>query len=222
MLLVNGHAWTQQRWPSDPKAHALPKTRAREHVCRITDVFCIKVISPSQHQSFLHPKPVSFPLSVVVLPCPWSPAALHVHPALSNFPVLPNGWKPRLHHPHTLATLSPSTTLVPTTVSAIVAFSLFSLIMLHNNTQTFHQALIFSGVLFLPGFAASDWTIALMTLSPLYVVYLHLQLFLWFWSALHFLFHSVLPCSSHSRSSSFLPIVFSCCFNKAPWRSFRR
>lgn len=165
----------------DPKIRVLPKTRVREHICRITDVFCIKVISPSQHHSFLHPKPVCFLsslhtfsaplLNMVVLPLRWSPSALHIPSAyfslilpLSSITANPGFTLhalqcPSLHLPRSsLALCLPS--FPSPCCSSLSSFPLTTTAV-HNNTQVqtvtqaFHQALIVSSFLLLPGFTAS-------------------------------------------------------------------
>jgi len=219
----------------DPKVHVLPITRLREQVCRIVDVFCIKVVSPSQHHSVLHPKPVCFVPSLHTFGAHFLNMVVPISSTRpffllqSNFPTIPSHSKSRFHPPHTSMPLSPPTTLILTTMSTIVPLLLLlfplsflsslplATTTLHNNTQvqtateTFHQALNFSSFLFLPGFAASGWMIVLVvvTLSLICTVSLHFpsQLLLCFCTALHFLSHFVFHCSSCSLSSCFLPVV---------------
>lgn len=200
------------------------------------------MISPSQHHSFRHPKPVFLlPFlhtvgahllnTVVLLPLRWSPSALHIFSAYFSltFPLSPIAENPgfTLHTPKcpSLHLPYPSLPCLPSFPSSLSSLPLTAT-ALHNSTQVqtvtqaFHQALTFSSFLLPPGFTTSGQMIALavVTLSPLCTVSLHFpfQLFLCFWTALHFCSHFTLPYSSYPVSSSFLPIVFSCCFNKAP------
>lgn len=169
--------------------------RVREDVHRIIDVFCIKVISPSQHHSFLHPKPVFLLPSlhtvgahhlsmVVLLPLQWSPSALHISSAYFSltFPLSPIAENPgfTLHTPKcpSLHLPYPSLPCLPSFPSSLPSLPLTAT-ALHNSTQVqtvtqaFHQALIFSSFLLPPAFTTSGQMIALATLSPICTVSLH-------------------------------------------------
>lgn len=167
----------------------------------------MKVMSPSHHHPFLHPGPLCFhpphlihPLPVAVLPFPFPcsiSSARPFFPFQSNFPTLQS----RFHPSHSPGPLSPCSTLIPAHHSLSFGSSLSS--ELCSGTSSSCHPPFWSSRLpqFRPGAGGTGVTwCPLCPFSPF-----PFQLLLGFWAALHFLFCSALPCSSHLISSMSFP-----------------